>query len=140
MSPARIFWTHPSRFVRNLFPKTQKPSISPCNAREASFAAAALVEVAIPQELGEGIELPGPGLTIELAGAPEERASSVIDQSIGFLPNVATDTDLAVAPTPTGVETLTQLRSSDAPHVETFITLTSRQERPCKPPKTAVPS
>jgi hypothetical protein len=80
----------------------------------------ALVEVAIPQMLGEGIELPGPGLTIELAGAPEERAASVVDQSVGFLPNVAADTDLAVAPTPTGVETLTQLRSSDAPHTQTF--------------------
>jgi streptogramin lyase len=79
-----------------------------------------LVEVEIPDELGEGIELPGPEVTIKLAGAPEERTPSVIDQSVGFLPNVATDTDLAVAPTPTGVETLTQLRSPDAPRSQTF--------------------
>ncbi len=79
-----------------------------------------LVEVVIPQELGEGIELPGPGVKIELAGAPEDRNSSMVDQSIGFLPNVATDTDLAVAPTPTGVETLTQLRSAASPHSQTF--------------------
>jgi tripartite motif-containing protein 71 len=79
-----------------------------------------LVEVEIPDELGEGIELPGPEVTIKLAGAPDGRTPSVIDQSVGFLPNVATDTDLAVAPTPTGVETLTQLRSPDAPRSQTY--------------------
>lgn len=79
-----------------------------------------LVEVGIPQELGDGIELPGPGVTIELANAPEDRVVSVIDQSVGFLPNVAEDTDFVIAPTPTGVETLTQLRSADSPHSQTF--------------------
>jgi tripartite motif-containing protein 71 len=79
-----------------------------------------LVEVGIPQELGEGIELPGVGVKIELAGAPEDRSPSMVDQSVGFLPNVATDTDLAVAPTPIGVETLTQMRSADSPHSQTF--------------------
>jgi hypothetical protein len=44
----------------------------------------------------------------------------VISESVGFLPNVATDTDLAIAPTPTGVETLTQLRSASSPHSQTF--------------------
>jgi sugar lactone lactonase YvrE len=39
---------------------------------------------------------------------------------IGFLPNVALDTDLAIAPTPTGVETFTHLRSADAPRSQTF--------------------
>jgi streptogramin lyase len=81
---------------------------------------APLVEVGIPQEIDEGIELPESGVTIKLEGAPQERATSIIDQSVGFAPNVATDTDLAVAPTPTGVETLTQLRSADSPHTETF--------------------
>jgi DNA-binding beta-propeller fold protein YncE len=82
--------------------------------------AAPLVEVDIPGEIDEGIELPGAGVTIELAGAPAERATSIIDQSAGFAPNVAPDTDLAVAPTPTGVETLTQMRSADSPDSETF--------------------
>ena len=82
--------------------------------------AAPLVEVGIPAEIDDGIELPGPGVTIELAGAPAERATSIVDQSVGFAPNVARDTDLAVAPTPTGVETLTQMRSADSPDSETF--------------------
>src|SRR4029077_12203043 len=60
------------------------------------------------------------GVKIELAGAPEERTPSTVDQSVGFFPNVATDSDLGVALTPTGVETLTQLRSSDSPHSQTF--------------------
>ena len=79
-----------------------------------------LVEVGIPQELGEGIELPESGVTIELAGAPEDLSPSTVDQSVGFYPNVATDTDLAVAPAPTGVETLTQMRSADSPRSQTF--------------------
>jgi NHL repeat-containing protein len=80
----------------------------------------ALVEVGLPAELGEGIELPGADLTIQLAGGPANRATSIVDQSIGFLPNVALDTDLAIAPTPTGVETFTHLRSADAPRSQTF--------------------
>jgi tripartite motif-containing protein 71 len=80
----------------------------------------ALAQVDIPEQLGEGIELPEQGITIHLAGAPEDRVATIAGQSIGFLPNVATDTDLAIAPTPTGVETLTQIRSGDAPHSQTF--------------------
>lgn len=79
-----------------------------------------LSEVGIPKELDEGIELPGPGVTIRLADAPNDRATSVTEQSVGFVPNVATDTDLAIAPTLTGVETLTHLRTPDAPHTQTF--------------------
>jgi hypothetical protein len=79
-----------------------------------------LVEVDIPQTLGEGIELPGAGVTIGLAGGPDSRTPSVIDGSAGFLPNVAPDTDLVIAPTPTGVETLTQLRSAESPRSQTF--------------------
>ncbi|MET0305685.1 MAG: hypothetical protein ABW196_05580 [Solirubrobacterales bacterium] len=80
----------------------------------------ALVEVGLPAEMGDGIELPGADLTIELADAPANRVTSIVDQSIGFLPNVAPDTDLAIAPTPTGVETFTHLRSADAPRSQTF--------------------
>lgn len=82
--------------------------------------AAPLVDVDIPHELGDGIKFPELGVTIELAGAPEERTPSTVDQSVGFFPNVATDSDLGVALTPTGVETLTQLRSADSPHTQTF--------------------
>jgi streptogramin lyase len=82
--------------------------------------AAPLVAVGIPREIDEGIQLPGPDVTINLAGAPQERPTSIIDQSVGFAPNVAPDTDLAVAPTPTGVETLTQMRSAESPRSQTF--------------------
>lgn len=78
-----------------------------------------LVEVNVPQALGEGIELPESGVRIELAGAPAERSPST-DDSVAFYPNVANDTDLAVALAPTAVETLTQLRSIDAPRSQTF--------------------
>jgi sugar lactone lactonase YvrE len=79
-----------------------------------------LVEVGIPAELGEGIALPEQGVTIQVAGAPEERTPSTVADSTAVYPNVEQDTDLVVAPTPTGVETLTQLRSADAPTSETF--------------------
>ena len=54
-----------------------------------------LVDVEIPQTLGEGIALPEVGVTIELSGGSDSRGSSVIDGNVGFLPNVAPDTDLA---------------------------------------------
>jgi sugar lactone lactonase YvrE len=79
-----------------------------------------LTEVEIPQALGEGMSLPEAGVTIELVGAPEERAPSLIAPSTAFYPNVAQDTDLSVAPTPTGFETLTQLRSAAAPDEQEF--------------------
>jgi hypothetical protein len=83
-------------------------------------SAVPLVPVAIPEQLSEGIELPGAGVQIELQGAPSDRAPSIIEDSVAAYPNVNTDTDFAVAPTPTGVETLTTLRSADAPYSQTF--------------------
>jgi sugar lactone lactonase YvrE len=79
-----------------------------------------LVEVGIPQALGEGIELPGPGVTIRLMGAPESRSTSIGDPTLAFLPNVGPNTDLAIVPTPTGVEAFTQIRSAASPHTQTF--------------------
>lgn len=79
-----------------------------------------LVEVGIPQQLGEGIELPGVGVTLEVVGAPEDRSPSIVEGSVAFMPNIAPDTDLAVAPTPTGIETFTQLRSADSPLTQTY--------------------
>ncbi len=74
-----------------------------------------LVEVEVPQDLGEGIELPGTGVSVEVAQAVEERSPSELDHNAVLYPNIAQDTDFAVAPAPTGFETLTQLRTPDAP-------------------------
>jgi len=79
-----------------------------------------LVEVGIPSELGEGIELPESEVGIGLVGAPEERAPSIVDQTVAVYPEVAEDTSLAVAPSPTGVETFTLLQSPDAPSSATY--------------------
>lgn len=79
-----------------------------------------LVDVAIPSELGDGIVLPEAGIKLELEGAPAGRNPSTVVDTVAFYPNVAEDTDLAVAPGPNGVETLTQLRSPDAPTTQTF--------------------
>src|SRR6201999_2405873 len=44
----------------------------------------------------------------------------IIEESVAAFPNTDTDTDLSVAPTATGVETLTSLRSPDAPRTQSF--------------------
>ena len=79
-----------------------------------------LVEVAIPHNLGEGIELPEAGVTINPDAAPADRSPSLVDESVAAYPEVATDTSLSVSPTLRGVETLTVLQSPQAPHTQTF--------------------
>jgi hypothetical protein len=79
-----------------------------------------LAEVGIPQELGDGIEIPGSEIQVELPDASEERSPSIIDQSVAAYPNIDQDTSLAVAPTPTGFETMTVLQSAEAPNSQTF--------------------
>jgi sugar lactone lactonase YvrE len=79
-----------------------------------------LVEIEIPENLGEGIEIPEAGVTIALAGAPVGREPNAIDGGSAFYPNVAPESDLAVVPTPTGFETFTQLRSEEAPTTQVF--------------------
>lgn len=81
---------------------------------------AALVDVELPQELGEGIRLPELGIEVRLPDAPEARGPSIINDTTAFYPNVATDTDFSVVPTPTGFETLTTLRTPQAPRSQTF--------------------
>ncbi|MGN6274862.1 MAG: hypothetical protein ACTHNP_02900 [Solirubrobacterales bacterium] len=87
---------------------------------------APLVELKIPAELGEGIELPGAGIDISLAGAPAERAPTLTNDSVAFYPNVdagtgaGAESDLAVSPTPSGVETLTQLRGPVSPTTQAY--------------------
>jgi RHS repeat-associated protein len=86
-----------------------------------------LTEVSIPAHLGEGISLAG-GIQIELArtagdGAPGdvgEDAPTNVEERYAFYPNVAEDTDLVVAPTPSGVETMTDIRSAEAPQSTTY--------------------
>jgi len=78
-----------------------------------------IAEVDVPQQLGEGIGLPEVGVQIALEGAQPDRAPS-IEENTAFYPNVSQDLDLAVAATPTGLETFTQVRSAAAAGPETF--------------------
>jgi len=77
--------------------------------------AAPLVETRIPAESGGEIELPRLGIGIGVEGLVGGRSASISGGSVAFYPNVAEDSDLAVSPTPTGVETMFQMRSSDSP-------------------------
>ena len=79
-----------------------------------------LVEVELPAHLGEGIGLPGPEVGIAVAGAPEEQTPSDVEGVYAFYPNVAENTDLLVAPTPSGVEMMTDIRSAEAPPATTY--------------------
>jgi streptogramin lyase len=79
-----------------------------------------LVDVGIPTELGEGISLPDQQVTVEVPGAPSERSPTTVAETSAFYPNIAPDSDLIVAPMPTGFETFTQLRSADAPRTLEF--------------------
>jgi hypothetical protein len=79
-----------------------------------------LVEVSLPQQLGDGIELPEAGITVELEDAPGALSPSTLDQGVAAYPEVAEDTTLAVAPAPGGFETFTLLQSPDAPTSQTF--------------------
>lgn len=81
---------------------------------------APLVRTRIPGALDEEIEFPASGISIEVAGLATERSASITGDSVAFYPNVAADTDMAISPTPTGVETMTQLRSADSPDVSTY--------------------
>lgn len=83
-------------------------------------AANPLIEVGIPDELGEGVELPSGTLELETGAHADERSPSLLADNVAFYPNVATDTDFAVATTPTGIETFHQLRSADAPQSQTL--------------------
>jgi RHS repeat-associated protein len=79
-----------------------------------------LVEVQMPAHLGEGVTLPAAELNIAVKGAPADQTPSNVEGEYAFYPNVATDTDLAVAPTPTGADLMTTVRSADAPTATTY--------------------
>jgi hypothetical protein len=73
-----------------------------------------LVDVRIPTSLDQEVRLPEVGLGVQF-GAAADSSASVISQAAAFYPNIADETDLTILPTPTGLETLTQLRSPAAP-------------------------
>lgn len=81
----------------------------------------AVTDLHIPAELGEGIELPDDQLTVSLSNVAPERAPSRLKSDVAFYPNIRKDTDLVVAPTPTGVEMLTTLRSTAAPDSQEYV-------------------
>jgi RHS repeat-associated protein len=87
---------------------------------EALQPANPLVEVEVPAELGEGISLPQSEVGITVEGAPADQTPSVVEGQYAFYPNVATDTDLAVSPTATGVELMTDVRSAEASRSTTY--------------------
>lgn len=79
-----------------------------------------LTALEIPAELGEGLSLSDVGVEIRVVGAPDHQTPSSVGQEYAFYPNIAENTDLIVSPTPTGVETFTQVRSADAPRTTTY--------------------
>jgi streptogramin lyase len=77
-----------------------------------------IVSAGIPAELDAGIELAGGQIGISFPGTAGERVPTTVEGNSAFYPNIQEDTDLLVAPMPTGVETLTQIRSAEAPRTE----------------------
>lgn len=78
-----------------------------------------LVPLSIPTTASEAVEVGGEGLAITQAGANETNARPFGQMNV-FYPEVATDTDLLVSPTATGVEFFNQLRSEDSPETLRF--------------------
>lgn len=77
-----------------------------------------LTELSIPARLGEGISLGDVQVTV--AGTAGNTAPTNVEEQYAFYPNVAENTDFVVAPTPTGAETMTDIRSADAPTTTTY--------------------
>lgn len=117
--PALLDSTLPLR-VPGLFGREEQVDLGLEHAEGEIQPANPLTEAGIPSQLGEGIELPGAGIEIEIVGAPEDRTASIVEGAAAVYPNVAEDTDFAVAPTPTGVETFTQIRSPQASSSQTL--------------------
>lgn len=78
-----------------------------------------LVDVKIPARLDQAVQLPADGVSITVESAADSTAS-VVSNGAAFYPNIAPESDLSILPTPTGFETLTQLRSPDAPTLQHF--------------------
>lgn len=78
-----------------------------------------LVQVQIPASISQGIEMPDVGVSIDIQDVAD-RDASTISNAAAFYANIANESDLSIVPTPTGVETLTQLRSPAAPLTQHF--------------------
>jgi hypothetical protein len=79
-----------------------------------------LVDVEVPDDLAEGITIPGSGITISIGTGETDRSASAFNEASVFFPNVRPDSDFMVSAVPTGIETFTHLRSPDAPRSEVF--------------------
>lgn len=73
-----------------------------------------LVETIINKDLDEGIAFPEQDFAIRPTGASSTDEPMRVGDKVLFT-NLVTDTDLFVIPTPTGAETVLQVRSADAP-------------------------
>jgi sugar lactone lactonase YvrE len=74
-----------------------------------------LVDAGIPIELGDGISLGEGSVYLDFLGAAPERAPSLVEGNGALYPNVQQDSDLIAIPTIDGLETMTQLRTAEAP-------------------------
>ena len=75
-----------------------------------------LAELWIPGELGEGVSLPEAGVRLTFPEAVDSsEATMTPGEALAFYPNAAPETDLALSPTPEGVETFSVLRTAEAP-------------------------
>ena len=86
-------------------------------AGEGLAPANPLAELWIPGELGEGVALPEAGvrLTFPEAAPSSEAMAGAGAEALAFYPNAAPETDLALSPTPEGVEAFSVLRTAEAP-------------------------
>jgi hypothetical protein len=78
-----------------------------------------LVEVELPKELGEGIELPESEIGIELVGHRKD-ARPRSSMKTSHLPERRRRHGLLSRPTPTGLETFSTIRSAESPDSETL--------------------
>jgi tripartite motif-containing protein 71 len=81
------------------------------------------VGVLIPRRLEEGAQLPERGVSltpVDQEGTPPQGTEGSVDGASVLYPNVQTDTDVAIRPTPEGVEVNTILRSEKSPRTLQF--------------------
>jgi streptogramin lyase len=79
---------------------------------------APVVAVSISKRLGDGVDLPGVGVSltpVDGSGSPLGGSEGVVDGASVLYANTETDTDALVKPTTTGFEADTLLRSVDSP-------------------------
>lgn len=77
-----------------------------------------LVDLALPEQLGDGVAIGDDGVRIKPASQQAADVTGTPDQDQVLYPNTGTDQDTLVTPAPTGVEVFTQLRSPDAPEAQ----------------------